>query len=82
MLHRRPQLVAGLAAIVLGTAAMAAVVAWAPAAAEHPVEVFAPEQAPAARAKCAECGVIVSKREIEDLAAWFSSQKSGLHFQR
>jgi len=24
----------------------------------------------------------LSKQEIEDLAAWFSSQKSGLHFQR
>jgi len=24
----------------------------------------------------------LSKKEIEDLAAWFSSQKSGLHFQR
>ena len=24
----------------------------------------------------------LSRQEIEDLAAWFSSQKSGLHFQR
>ena len=24
----------------------------------------------------------LSKQDIEDLAAWFSSQKSGLHFQR
>lgn len=24
----------------------------------------------------------LSRKEIEDLAAWFSSQKSGLHFQR
>jgi len=24
----------------------------------------------------------LSKKDIEDLAAWFSSQKSGLHFQR
>lgn len=65
ILHRRPRLVAGLAAIVLGTAAVAVVVAWAPAAAEDPVEVFAPEPVRAARARCAECGVIISKREIE-----------------
>lgn len=63
ILRSRPRLVAGLAAIVLGTAAVAAVVAWTPAA--GPVEVFAPEPVRAARARCAECGVIISKREIE-----------------
>jgi hypothetical protein len=60
----RPRLVAGLAAFVLGSAALAAVVAWAPASAERPIEIFAPEHTRAARARCEECGVITSKREI------------------
>jgi hypothetical protein len=66
ILQRRPRLVAGLAAILLGTAALAVIAAWDPAVAEHPVEVFAPEQTRSAKAKCEECGVIISKREIEE----------------
>jgi len=75
-MFRRPRWVAGLAAIALAAASMAAVVGWVPAAAEPSVEVFAPEPTPGAKARCAECGVIVSKREIDNSSAEASPKLS------
>jgi hypothetical protein len=76
ILHDRPRSAAGLAAIVLGAAAITALVDWSPALAEHPAVALASAPAPAAKARCVECGVIVSKREIDTASGEVSPKSS------
>jgi len=64
-------LIGGIAVILLGLFGIAAVMAWAPAAAEESVDKFqalsAKKVGSRVRVRCEECGVIVSTREIEQL---------------
>ena len=86
-MFRRPRWVAAyaafaaFAAIALAATSMAAILGWAPAAAETPVEVYAPEPTPDARARCTDCGVIVSTREIDN-SSGETAPKSALNLSQ
>lgn len=64
-----PRLIGGIAAILLGTSGIAAMVVWAPGAIQAPADAFTDDSRPAEGgtrlpAKCEECGVVVSTREF------------------
>jgi outer membrane lipoprotein SlyB len=60
-----PLLIAGIAVILFSSAGIAHIVGWIPTASGNTGNAFVPEALPAVKGRCAECGVIVSMREIE-----------------
>lgn len=60
-----PLLIAGIAVILFSSAGVARIAGWNPASASEDGEFLAPDKFPAVKARCVECGVIVSMREIE-----------------
>jgi len=75
-IFRRPLWIGASVALAFAAASTAAIVGWAPAAAEPTIEVHAPELTPGAEPRCAECGVIVSKREIDNASGEASPRSS------
>jgi hypothetical protein len=70
-----PLLIGAVAAILLGTSGIAAVMAWTPTSigAQAPPAAERAEGEARVRVKCAECGVVASTREIEQLGAGIDS---------
>lgn len=64
-----PLLIAGLAVILFSSAGIARIVGWNPNSSDGAGDVLVldgvPAGVPAVKVRCAECGVIVSMREIE-----------------
>ncbi len=61
-------LIGGIAVILLGASGIAAVMAWTPTSTDVADAALALDKfPPRVRVKCAECGVVVSTREIEQL---------------
>jgi hypothetical protein len=68
-----PLLITGIAVVLFSTAGIARMMGWGPNSTDDSGEILAPDQAASvpptsearAKARCAECGVIVSMREIE-----------------
>lgn len=67
--HKRfphlPLLIAGAAVILSSGVGIAHIVGGSPIASDDAVHALAPDGLPSVKARCAECGVIVSMREIE-----------------
>lgn len=89
-----PQLIGGVAALLLGISGIVAVMAWAPISAGVADTVPTIDKLPTAsagaqtppartggnaytRVKCAECGIVVSTREIEQPGAGSAPGKPG-----
>jgi hypothetical protein len=60
-----PLLIAGVAVILFSSAGIAHIVGWIPIASGDAGSALAPDGLPAVKGRCAECGLIVSMREIE-----------------
>lgn len=60
-----PLLIAGIAVVLFSSAGIARIVGWNPTSTSEAGGILAPGKFPPIKARCVECGVIVSMREIE-----------------